>query len=395
MFKKILIIIVVLIVAALAALYFYRHAIIKHYTEKLIRENLPGYIQVGKVNFDFANNKIALDDFKVIAPPGFNSKYVFQAKEISCKYGILGNFIPMGLQISDVVLSGAEIRVERLEDGRINLVEMERFVNSFPAKTPKQPAGTPKQRDAAPQLDLSALIKLPNTFDIRNSKFVFIDKVPYTNPYFITVESIKGQVKMDFTNNYSKITGLSFTISGRLNGDKTQAVQWIGSLTPNTPKLTMSNRFEVAGLNILTFEPYYDRFSPFIFKRGDFSGTLVFDFNNGNIGSTNEIHLSNLRFVVKQGYENSQIWQTTVPDLMNYFTTTSGEVVFDFKIKGDPNNPEFYLGPISKRALTSMVINKAASAALDQFSKGKQDAGSDIDKAKEAIDMFKDFLKQK
>ncbi len=402
MIKKIIIVLVLIAVTALAALYFYRHTIIKHYTEKLIRENLPGYIQIEKVNFDFANNKISLNNFRVLGPPGFSPKYVVEVKEISCKYGILGKWIPMGLEIHSVLLNGADIRVERLRNGRVNVAEMERFIQSFPPKASKQSTDNSKLSTVNSQLtthnsqlNLSNLIKIPNTLDIRNSRFIFIDKVPYTNPYFTTVESINGQASIQFADNYSKITNLSFAIAGNLNGNQRETIQWTASLDPTRPKLTMSNRFEVSDIDLLVFQPYYDQFSPFVFKRGRFSGTLVFDFNNANIGSTNEIRLSNLAFTVKPGMENSQMWETTVPDLLNYFTTASGDIVFDFKIKGDMNKPEFYLGPISKRALTSMALNKVTSFALEQISKQGGGSGSDIDKAKEAIDMFKGLLKRK
>jgi uncharacterized protein involved in outer membrane biogenesis len=399
MFKKVIIVIIALIAIALAALYFYRHTIIKHYTEKLIRENLPGYIQIEKVNFDFANSKISLNNFRVLGPPGFSPKYVIEVKEISCKYGILGKWIPRGLELHSVLLNGADIRVERLRNGRVNVAEMERFIQDMSTKDSQLPPANRSQQpgQATPnsQLSLSSLIKLPTTFDIKNSRFIFIDKVPYTNPYFTTVESINGQASIGFADGYSKITNLSFAIAGNLNGNKRETIQWTASLDPTRPKLTMSNRFEVSDLDLLVFEPYYDQFSPFVFKRGRFSGTLVFDFNNANIGSTNEIHLSNLAFTVKPGMENSQMWETTVPDLLNYFTTTSGDIVFDFKLKGSMDKPEFYLGPISKRALTSMALHKVTSFALEQMSKQGGGSGSDMDKAKEAIDMFKGFLKKK
>ena len=408
MLKRLVIAIVLILIIALGALYFYRHTIIKHYTEKLIRENLPGYIQIDKVNFDFTNNKISLNNFRILGPPGFSPKYVIEVKEISCKYGILGKWIPMGLEIHSVLLDGADIRVERLRNGRVNVTEMENFIQTFPTNASKQSTKNSQlpthnsqlstDNSQLPthnsQLNLSNLIKIPNTLDIRNSKFIFIDKVPYENPYFITVESIDGQVSIKFIDDYSKITSLSFTISGRLNGNNKETIRWIASLDPTRPQLTMSNRFEVSNLDLLVFEPYYDQFSPFVFKKGRFSGTLVFDFNNANIGSTNEIRLSNLAFTVKPGMENSKMWETTVPDLLTYFTTTSGDIVFDFKIKGNMNKPEFYLGPISKRALTSMALNKVTSFALEQISKQGGGSGSDIDKAKEAIDMFRGLLKK-
>ena len=400
MLKKIIIILVLIALVAAAAIYFYRHAIIKHYTEKIIRENLPPYIKIDSVNFDFANNRVSLKNFIILGPPEFSSNFLIKVDDISCKYSILGTGIPTGLEISDVSLSGADIRIERLSDGRVNAAQMDKFISSnkiasLPsvARNDGQKKSSLRGREAAEAI--SDLIKLPTSFDISNSKIAFIDKMPYENPYITTVQSINGQISLSFGDNYSKITSLSFTLAGRLNGYEKELIQWIGSLDPAAPKLTMSNRFDVTSLNILTFAPYYDNFSPFIFKRGRFSGTLVFDFNKGSIGSTNEIHLSNLAFSVKQGYENAQMWETNVQDLMSYFTTTSGEIVFDFKLKGDMAKPEFYLGPISKRALTSMALNKISSYALDQVSGQKQGGNKGVDNAKEAIDMVRQLLKKK
>lgn len=414
MFKKLFIAVILIAIIGSAAVYFYRHAIMRHYAERIIRENLPGYIKIDGIKFDFANNKVSLTNFRVLNPPEFSSDFLIKIDDISCRYGILGRGIPTGLEIGDVNLSGADIRIERLRDGRVNAAGMEGFIKSFSTKEVKAlpaeaiPDNTHSQAKAGPSAaqtfkeatglinkKLSDLIKLPTSFEIRSSKFAFIDRIPYENPYITTVQSISGQISIGFADNYSKITSLSFSLLGRLNGYEKERIQWVGSLDPTAPKITMSNRFDVSSLNLLTFEPYYDSFSPFVFKRGRFSGTLIFDFNNGSIGSSNEAHLSNLAFYVKPGYENAQMWETNVPALMNYFTTPTGDIVFDFKLKGDMAKPQFYLGPISKRALTSVAIDQMASYAIDQVTKQKQGADGQIDKAKEAIDMVRQLLKKK
>ena len=69
--------------------------------------------------------------------------------------------------------------------------------------------------------------------------------------------------------------------------------------------------------------------------------------------------------------------------------------VFDFKLKGDMTHPTPYLGPISKRALTSMAINKIASYANDLVSNQQQGAAGASDKATQAIGMIRQFLKKK
>ena len=406
MVKKILILLAIMIVAIVAVVYVYRYAIIRHYAEKIIRENLPAYIKIDKINFDFANNAVSLDGLKVLNPPEFSSKYLLEIKRVNCRYGIKGKFVPEGLGLLEISFKNPNISVERLRNGAINLVEMERFIKGFPPKESRSPAlgsqstvpgsRSPEGEKKIGDKKLSDIIKLPPSFGIRDAKIEFLDRSTfYDKPHLITVESVTGEVSISFDDYYSRILNLAFTLDGNLNGEGDEVIKWVGSLNPATPKITMSNRFEVENLDIISFEPYYDKFSPFIFKRGKFSGTLVFDFNNGDIGSTNEVRLSNILFWIKPGYENAQMWETNVQDLLRYFTTTSGDIVFDFKIKGDMANPTFYLGPISKRAMASMAIDKISSYAVDAVTKSSGGAAKQIDKAKEYIDLFKGLINRK
>ena len=213
----------------------------------------------------------------------------------------------------------------------------------------------------------------------------------------LTFENVDAKLGLVLNSSYTALLNLTSTGQGNVNGDRDEVVKWTISFNPTTPGLTMSNRFEVYNVDIVPFEPYYDRHSPFVFKTGRFSGLLIFDFDNGSIGSSNEIHLSNYRFYIKQGYENASFWDTTVSDLVKYFTSPYGEIVFDFKIKGDMANPRFYLGPISKQAITNMAIDKISSA-IQQASGQSQTPGApktDIEKAKDYIDMFKGLINKK
>lgn len=402
MFKKIFILIIIIIAIVIAAIYIYRHAIIQYYAEKIIRENLPSYVKIDRINFDFAGSKISLNDFKILNPPGFSSEYLLKINDISCRYGIKGKGIPEGIEISDVFFKGADIEIERHRDGRINVVEMGNFIKSI---TPKEREGLPAQAntDKAPSeakqgpqrgRKLSDIIELPGSFGIKDGRIAFLDALPYDKPHLITVNSLNGEVSISLDDNYSKILALSFTLEGNMNESRNEVIKWKASLNPATPRITMSNRFDVSSLDLLAFEPYYDKFSPFVFKRGMFSGALVFDFDNGNIGSTNEIILSHIQFYIKPGYESSQMWETNAQDLMRYFTTTSGDIVFDFKIKGDMTNPQFYLGPISKRAITSMAIDKISSV-VEQITKQGDAAGGVADKAGDYIDLIRGFINKK
>lgn len=410
MIKNILILIVVfaIILAILSgvAIYIYRQAIIQYYGEKLIRDNLPEYVKIDKIKFDLGNNVFSLGGLKVLNPPGYLAKYLLAIEEVRCAYKIKGAIFPEGLDVTEISFKKPEISIERLPDSSMNFVEMDRFTKSFPAKNmptdlseeaqKAKPAANPAPQNLNITKKLSDVIKLPPSFSIERGRIFFIDSVPYQKPYEITIDSVNGDVAISFNDSYTEIFSLAFTLQGILNGASDEKLKWIASLDPKSPKLTMSNRFEVSNINILTFEPYYDAHSPILFQSGKFSGDLVFDFDDGNIGSTNEIRLSDIAFSVKQGHETGQFWDTSAEDLIRYFTTSSGDVVFDFKIKGDMAHPQFYLGPISKRALTSMALDKISSYAMNQIAKpADAAAGGTVDKAQDYINMFKELIKKK
>lgn len=409
MIKKILIVLVILAIIAAAAVYIYRQAIIQYYGEKFIRDNLPGYIEIDTIKFDLGNNVFSLGGLKVLNPPGFLAKYLLFIGEVKCAYRIKGSILPEGLDVTKISLKRPEISVERPPKKSMNLVAMDSFTKSFPVKNvPTGLSEESRKAKPAPQnlptrhknfkinKKLSDIVTLPPSFSIEEGRIFFIDRVPYQKPYEITIDSVKGDVAISFNENYTEIMSVAFTLYGILNASPGEKLKWIASLDPKAPKLTMSNRFEVSNLNVLTFEPYYDAYSPIVFQRGRFSGDLVFDFSDGNIGSTNEVRFSDIAFSVKEGSESGQFFDASVPELIRYFTTSSGDIVFDFKIKGDMAHPQFYLGPISKRALTSMALSRISSYAIDQLTKPADAVtGGTVEKAQDYIDMFKELIKKK
>ncbi len=380
-FRPMLIAAFILIAIIGAILFFYRLSILKYTAETIIRSVLPDYVSVETISFDLNLSRISLKGFRIINPPGFSSEYLIEIGDVSCRYRMKGKTILDGLELMEPVFKKPAIYIERRSDGRLNLNEMSNVL--LKGQGGGSPAARPPTLKAAREeakakgvaagraagaaamvgnKKLSDIVKLPEIYNIKNGKIIFNDNAAPGGPRKFVFDGIAGQILVKLNDTYTRVLGVGSTGEGYLNNDKSQTLRWVIDLNPNTPKLTMSNRFDVSGVYIKPFEPYYDRYSPLIFRSGTFSGTLVFDFDNGNIGSTNEVHLSGISFVVKPGAENKDFWGSSVPDLVRYFTTASGDIVFDFKIKGDMANPKFYFGPISKRALTSMAVDKISAA---------------------------------
>src|SRR3989338_11029706 len=346
--KKIFIAILIILIIAATAVFIYRYRIIQYSAENIIRRILPPYVRVDKIIFDAKASRIALSGFRILNPLGFSDKYLLEIDRIGCEYRLKGKSIMDGFEVIEPSFEKMALNIERASDGRMNLNEMKNVAEKAapPKKTAVDSAGkAPAVTGLAGARRPSDIVKLPSTFSLKDGKVMFIDRFMGHAPHLITFEDIEAKLSITLDENYSRLLDLKTTGRGDVNGDRNQVVQWAISLNPNTPKLTMSTNFRVSGVDIPTFEPYYDKYSPFVFREGRCSGTLVFDFDNGNIGSTNEEHLSHVIFYIKRGQENTQFWETTVQDLAKYFTSASGEIVFDFKIKGDIKEPRFYLGP--------------------------------------------------
>ncbi len=390
MLKKVIIAILILVAIVGGVIYIYRYQIIQSTAEKFIRAMLPGYIKIEKIDLDMRRSKIILSKFEIMNPPGFSSRDLIEAGEISCSFKMKGMSFMSGIEILSPLLTGVVLNIERLRDGTTNLEAMAKYTGSASAGKASGAQGSPGESSESGKKNLSDAVKIPETFTVKKSLAVFTDHQPYPTPYIITLENIDATLTLKLDSSYTNVLRVGTAGTGSLNGNIDQAINWNLILDLTTPKLTMSNRVEVSNADILTFEPYYDKLSPFVFKEGRFSGSLVVDFDNGNIGSTNVIKLKNFLFYIKRGSENAAFWETSVQDLAKYFTSSFDEIVFDFKIKGDMAKPDYFLGPISKQAVASMAIDKISSVIGNIAGET-----GDMGKAKEYIDLIKELIKKK
>lgn len=430
MIKKILIITAVIVILAVAAVFYYRYQLISLSAESLIRKSLPGYVKIDKIKFNFKESMAFFEGVRLEGPSGFSDRYLVEIAEISCRYKLKGATMFDGLETMDPVLKDMVLQIERLQDGRVNLSEMGNVIGSAvgsqkslqtsrPAGPEADVGGQPAVESASgepgkagedkesPSLPKDNFIKLPHEFKLKNGKIILTDRFFVRGYNVLTFNNIEAVIALRMNDSFSQVLDVASTGVGNINGHKDQSVKWVIKFNPNTPKLTMSGRIDLFGADLITFEPYYDKFSPFEFAQCRVSGFMEFNLDNGNIGSTNELHLANLVFSIKPGAQNAAMFDTTVQDLTRYFTTFTGEVVFDFKIKGDMANPRFFLGPISKQAITAMVMDKVGDLLQKMSRKGSEavttaagstaaeTANTSVDNTKQIIDMVKGFLDKK
>lgn len=395
--KKFGIFLLIVLVIAGGLIYHYRYDIFQFSAESIIKRLLPAYVHVDRIIFNLREGVLQVKGFGIKNPAGFQDKYLATIEEVVCRYKMQGKNILDGIEVTSIEGKRPVINIERLPSGKLNVNEMGEMMEKEAPKTkPQEKPSQEKEKPAetkkkASDKKLSDIIKLTDTINISDGKIVFVDKAVMKRPYMLTFEGVNGNVILDLSDDYREVLDLKSVGRGYVGGDAAQRVGWTITMNPQTPELTMGNRFEVSDVDILQFAPYYERYSPVDIKSGRFSGTLVFDFDNGSIGSTNTVKLSNFKFQEKQASSASSFWDVGIADLVKYLKSYSGDIIFDFKIKGTMDSPRFYPGPRVKEAMQSMVVDKVTDMLSGPKGEGAPAGGEKTDVEK-AVDIFKSLM---
>jgi hypothetical protein len=396
-------IVIILITAISLYIYLNRQAIFDYSIDKLIENTLPGYIVIDELDIDLQGQKITIENFRILGPEGYSNRLLMHAPSVYCFYKYKDkDDILKGLKVGDIHIIEPVLYIERSRKGVTNLQLMPEVIEKYKKPKPK------KAQNAflafvsyllGPVKRLKDTIELKPIFDIESGRLVFDDFYISEQGYKTSIDNIKGVLKLDLQKGFKAVDFVETQGDGSVNADRSQHVSWTTTYDPTMPDLTMSNKFHIVDVDFIHFQPYYEKFSPFIFKKGRASGELIFDFSDGNIGSTNEVRFSGLEFDPKKDHKFNEFWSTSQQDLYKYFSSAKGDVVFDFKIKGPVESPKFYLGSKTKRALTTMLVNKVADAIFKKDEQGTQDAsagssaGENTDQQKSDVEKIIDIFK--
>ncbi len=368
--KITLIILFIAIMAFAGYIYLNRESLFNQGIDRILTNLLPEYILIDELRFDFEKKSITVKDFRMRNPKGFSHEYLAEIPLITCLYNQQDKESSLnGINISNIKLSEAKIHIDRNRSGRINLTYMNTVLkDSAPSKKAVAKNGIMGLFSyiLSPVKDISRLLRIDPVFDISDGTLIFTDKSVGTEGFEATVNNIKARISLDLKKGFKGINYLWSDGSGIVNNTPAQQLKWDTEYNPKTEKITMLNTLNLKNVNIVYFNPYYDRFLPFTFKRAAASGEIIFNLDNGEIGSMNEIRLSGLEIERKKGSSFDKFWPGGTEEILSYLQNSSGAVLVDFKIKGPIKQPRFYLGSKIKQALAQMVVYKLADTFLNK-----------------------------
>ena len=199
-------------------------------------------MSIEKINFDLKDSRVVLNGFKISNPDGFSEKSMVEIAGVTCGYRMRGKNIMDGIEILEPSLKHLTLNIERKASGRLNFGEMGKYIETFQArKEPKKnTADNPALSNMIGSRKLSDILKLPETFSLKDAKIIFVDRVEESGPHILTFENIEAKIGLKLNSSYSGVLYLTSRGTGEVNGKKGEVVDWEIKLDPTRPRLTMS-----------------------------------------------------------------------------------------------------------------------------------------------------------
>jgi len=388
MFKKIIIGVFVIIVFIAASVYIFR-ANIKRYALQTILKSFPlPNVALADVNFDEAEGRLSLEDIRVKTPRGF-SRDIFSAKKVDMKIGIVTQ-PELLLDIDAIDLWEPVITLERSPQDTWNFDEYLKKKKSASGKE----ISPGFIREAQAKETEKSRIMLPRSVEITDGRLVINDNFVKTgSSYTISLFPLNGKVLLDYGPDNMAYEKINLNAISNVNGMASSTVKTNLDLFPAGDKMAYSLDMNALDIPLETLKPYLDRYTPFIVKEGRFNMTSQIRTVGGTVKGDHTMELMDLVFAVNPRKADSPFLETSVKKMTMYLTNQRGNVVIDFRQRGDLDGKmDWSLGPIAKRAIGLLVIDTVIDVinAIDKGTGARGKAsGLPNDVPPEVIEIFK------
>ena len=363
----VIIVIAIFIVVTIAGGFLYLKLYGKGIVENALSKALGVNVRFEGLSLNLRDYKIDFKGVKIPAKAGFKERTAFGAEKFSITLNREELNKNRKIVFDEIYIERGTLRIERDKRGVFN-VSYNNGTTSLPGTyMPGREAVAYAAAVPAPKpIALYNFAKGVKKLIIRDSVVEFKDYRLFNMPYTTTL----GDVDLDITSkempDSMSVSGtLNFTVPNtRYNADGRAFIR--GSVAVYEHMANMEINMETQNIDLMQFQPYFEKYTPFYFTEGLFSSTTKFEIHNDSMRSLTTMLFHRLRLGVKPGMQNTAFLQTSVSRLIPYLTTGSGEIVFDFTLSGPTNNPQGGLGPQVKRAI-GLVVTQEVLNTLQQL----------------------------
>jgi len=395
MFKKIFIVLLILFAFLLVSIYIFR-ANIKRYAIQTILKSFPlPNVALANVRFDETSGKLNLEEIKIKNPKGFKSEYMIEADSINMdiRFTTKPN---LRLDINKIDITNPVFYIERSPDDKWNFQEYPK--KEMTASLKKENGFDFIKEAFATESERKSQVMLPRTININNGTVHFLDNfVAFGKTHKIDFFPITGTLSLYYEAEKQNYTKISFSGSSNIAGESERMIKGNFEIYPMEKNPSYTLECNAYNVPLATIKPYLDRYTPFIVMQGSFNMASQVKSVNGAIDGDYTMELMDLVFALNPEKSDIPFLETSVKKLTLYLTNQRGNVVMDFKQKGEAGGKiSWELGPITKRAIGLMAIDTVIEV-IDAIEKSKQ--GEALKEAlpkdmpPEVIEIFKGIFK--
>ena len=303
-------------------------------------------------------------DFKGLTIPGkieFGDKTMLNAEKFTIKLDKEHFNETKEVVFDEIYIEGATLAIKRNKNGVFNVSRYEKEVNYR--------QGVAYADDIAPPVTPAYnFAEKVRKFTIKDSTIEFEDSYLYDVPYKTVLNNVNLDVKTGKNQGYIP---LSFKLSFYVPTDKYDRngrVELDGSAEVYKYLIDATATVDTTNIDLMQFQPYFEQHTPFMFEEGLFSSKTKVSIQNNLINSPTTMVFHRLALRVKPGQQNAQFLHTSVSKLLPYLTSSSGEVIVDFVIKGPLDNPTAGMGPKLQQAV-GMAVTEEILRVLQELQK--------------------------
>jgi len=337
----------------------------KNIVESALSKALGVKVRFEGLSVNLADYTVNFKGMKIPAKPGFREKTAFGAEKFSITLDREQFNKNRKIVFEKIFIERGTLHIERNQRGTFNISN----TNSPPggegvayADVSVPTPGIPAPKPTA----LYDFAKGVKNLVIRDSVVEFKDSYLYGVPYTITGDNVNLSVTSESMPGFMSVNGtLSFTVpNNRYGADGRVFIS--GTSAVYEYMANMDITMETNNIDLMQFQPYFEKYTPFYFTEGLFSSNTKFEIHDNSIRSLTTMVFHRLSLGVKPGMQNTVFLKTSVNRLIPYLTTGSGGVVFDFTLSGPISDPQGGLGPQVRKAI-GMVVTEEALKILQQL----------------------------
>lgn len=353
---KIFVVTVLLIAVIVASISIYMNFYGKRLLESKLSDMLGTKLKFKSFSLRLDKSRV---DFRGITIPSeidFESKNIFNAEKFTLILDRYKFDKEKKLAIDEIIVEKAVFNIERNKNGIFNIASIGSRANSGGGLGVAY-AGEPGANYPIPMYNFAKNVK---RILIKKSTINFRDYYISREPLAISCVNFYADVKM--TPESDTPQGgipMKYEVSFEVPRKNSRSEFFLrGNAAIHQDRVDTEAVIDTKNVDIMQFLPYFKNNTPFIFYEGEFNSTTTVALHNHTLNSLTTMIFRRLKLDVDPQKSNSSFLQVSINELVPYLTSGSGELIFDFEVKGPMNNPQVGIGPNVRMAIGAAVVNE-------------------------------------